>query len=149
MTGPAGAPGSTPGADRRVRVACFGNVANALFQVTRTLRDAAGVDAHLYVGRHEPTINRPDRFDSGLLAGYPPWIHEGDWVTPASVIAPFDYTMMIWVFVLGYWMFGEVPTVYVYVGSAIVVMSGLFVIWRERQLRLRRERESEGPANVI
>ncbi len=67
----------------------------------------------------------------------------------ASVIAPFDYTMMIWVFLLGYWMFGEVPTVYVYVGSTIVVVSGLFVIWRERQLRLRRERESEGPANVI
>ncbi len=67
----------------------------------------------------------------------------------ASVIAPFDYTMMLWVFLLGYWMFGEVPTIHVYVGSAIVVVSGLFVIWRERQLRLRREREAEGPANVI
>ncbi len=67
---------------------------------------------------------------------------------PASMIAPFDYTTMVWAFVLGYWMFGEVPTVYVYIGAAIVAASGLFVIWRERQLGLRREAESEGPANV-
>jgi drug/metabolite transporter (DMT)-like permease len=67
---------------------------------------------------------------------------------PASMIAPFDYSMMVWAFVLGYWMFGEVPTIYVYVGSAIVAASGLFVIWRERQLGLRRDLESEGPANV-
>ena len=33
---------------------------------------------------------------------------------PASLVAPFDYTTMLWAFVLGYWMFGEVPTVYVY-----------------------------------
>ena len=67
---------------------------------------------------------------------------------PASMVAPFDYTTMVWAFVLGYWMFGEVPTVYVYIGAAIVAASGLFVIWRERQLGLRREAESEGPANV-
>ena len=67
---------------------------------------------------------------------------------PASMVAPLDYTTMVWAFVLGYAMFGEVPTTHVYAGSAIVAGSGLFVIWRERQLGLRRERESEGPANV-
>jgi drug/metabolite transporter (DMT)-like permease len=50
--------------------------------------------------------------------------------------------------VLGYAIFGEVPTVYVFVGGAIVAASGIFVIWRERQLGLRRIREAEGPANV-
>jgi drug/metabolite transporter (DMT)-like permease len=64
---------------------------------------------------------------------------------PASVIAPFDYSTMIWAFILGYALFGEVPTVYVFVGAAIVAGSGLFVIWRERQLGLRRIREVEGP----
>jgi drug/metabolite transporter (DMT)-like permease len=67
---------------------------------------------------------------------------------PASMIAPFDYTTMVWAFVLGYAMFGEVPTIYVYIGAAIVAGAGLFVIWRERQLGLRRRRESEGPSNV-
>ena len=64
---------------------------------------------------------------------------------PASVIAPFDYSSMLWAFILGYAMFGEIPTVYVFVGAAIVAGAGLFVIWRERQLRLRRIREAEGP----
>jgi drug/metabolite transporter (DMT)-like permease len=52
----------------------------------------------------------------------------------ASVVAPFDYTAMIWAFLLGYFVFGELPSVYVYVGSAIVVACGLFVLWRERQI---------------
>ena len=64
---------------------------------------------------------------------------------PASVIAPFDYTSMLWAFVLGYAFFDEVPTVYVFVGAAIIAAAGLFVIWRERQLGLQRVRAAEGP----
>ena len=64
---------------------------------------------------------------------------------PASVIAPFDYTTMVWAFVLGYALFDEVPTKYVFIGATIIAGAGLFVIWRERQLGLRRIREAEGP----
>ena len=63
----------------------------------------------------------------------------------ASTIAPFDYTTMIWAFLLGYVLFGEVPTKYIFIGGSIVAAAGLFVIWRERQLGLRRVREAEGP----
>lgn len=63
----------------------------------------------------------------------------------ASVVAPFDYTTMLWAFLLGYALFGEVPTLYVLVGAIIVAGAGLFVIWRERQLGLKRMREAEGP----
>ncbi len=66
---------------------------------------------------------------------------------PASVVAPLDYSSMIWAFLLGYWVFGEVPTVYIFVGGAIVAASGIYVILRERQLGLRRIREAEGPAS--
>jgi drug/metabolite transporter (DMT)-like permease len=59
---------------------------------------------------------------------------------PASLLAPLDYTALFWAFILGYWFFGELPTGTVYVGSAIVAGSGLFVIWRERQLGLERAR---------
>jgi drug/metabolite transporter (DMT)-like permease len=62
------------------------------------------------------------------------------------VVAPFDYTAMIWAFVLGYVMFGEIPTIYVYVGSVIVAGAGLYVIWRERQLGLKRAKAAESPA---
>jgi drug/metabolite transporter (DMT)-like permease len=65
----------------------------------------------------------------------------------ASVVAPFDYTAMLWAFLFGYWLFDEVPTTYVFVGSAIVAASGLFVIWRERRRGVERIRTSaiEGP----
>jgi len=59
---------------------------------------------------------------------------------PASLVAPLDYTALLWAFILGYWFFGELPTATVYVGAAIVAGSGLFVIWRERQLGLERAR---------
>jgi len=61
----------------------------------------------------------------------------------ASVVAPFDYTSMIWALILGYAMFGETPTVMIVIGSAIIAAAGLFVIWRERQLALARRRDAE------
>jgi len=57
----------------------------------------------------------------------------------ASVVAPFDYTSMIWALVLGYLMFGETPTVMIVLGSAIIAAAGLFVIWREHRLALERK----------
>ena len=61
----------------------------------------------------------------------------------ASVVAPFDYTSMIWALILGYAMFGETPTVMIVIGSAIIAAAGLFVFWRERQLALARRRDAE------
>ena len=46
---------------------------------------------------------------------------------------------------LGYVFFSEVPTVYVFIGAAVIAAAGLFVIWRERQLGLQRVRAAEGP----
>ncbi|HEY6254933.1 MAG TPA: DMT family transporter [Xanthobacteraceae bacterium] len=57
---------------------------------------------------------------------------------PASLIAPFDYTSMLWALVLGYLAFGELPTALGFLGGAIIVAAGLFVIWRERQLGTAR-----------
>jgi drug/metabolite transporter (DMT)-like permease len=61
---------------------------------------------------------------------------------PASFLAPFDYMSMLWAFLLGYWVFGEVPTAYVIGGAAIVAAAGIFVILRERQLGLKRLRDT-------
>jgi len=63
----------------------------------------------------------------------------------ASVVAPFDYSAMLWALLLGYWVFGELPSALVYVGAIIVAGAGLFVIWRERQIGIQRAREAEGP----
>ncbi len=63
----------------------------------------------------------------------------------ASVVAPFDYSSMLWALLLGYWVFGELPSGLVYVGAIIVAGAGLYVIWRERQLGVERAREAGGP----
>jgi drug/metabolite transporter (DMT)-like permease len=64
----------------------------------------------------------------------------------ASVVAPFDYTSMIWALLLGYAMFGETPTVTIVIGSMIIASAGLFVIWRERQLAMMRRQAAEAAA---
>ncbi|MGA0562210.1 DMT family transporter [Ancylobacter sp. VNQ12] len=52
---------------------------------------------------------------------------------PASVVAPFTYSAMLWSLLLGFVLFAEVPPVLVVVGAVIVIGAGLFVIWRERR----------------
>lgn len=59
----------------------------------------------------------------------------------ASVLAPFDYTSMIWTLLIGILFFDEVPTVYVLVGASIVIGAGLFVILREQRLGIDRTKE--------
>jgi drug/metabolite transporter (DMT)-like permease len=56
---------------------------------------------------------------------------------------------MLWAFLIGYFFFDEVTTIHIFIGSAIVVVSGLFVIWRERQLGLERLRTSAVESSPI
>ncbi len=63
----------------------------------------------------------------------------------ASLVAPFDYTSLLWALILGYLVFSELPDPLVFVGAAIIAAAGLFVIWRERQLGLQRAR-AEAPS---
>ena len=50
---------------------------------------------------------------------------------PAVLVAPFQYTQMIWAVLFGIWLFGDPPTSNLLLGLGIVVSSGLFIIWRE------------------
>ena len=53
-------------------------------------------------------------------------------MAPAPVLAPFIYTQIVWMIALGYLVFGDVPTLTNLVGAAIVVGSGLYILYRER-----------------
>jgi drug/metabolite transporter (DMT)-like permease len=50
----------------------------------------------------------------------------------ASVLAPFSYTQLVWVSVLGFLIFGEVPDIWTVTGAAFIVASGLYTAHRER-----------------
>ena len=54
---------------------------------------------------------------------------------PASVIAPFTYLTIVWAAVLGYLIFGDVPTSNTVVGATIIVAAGLYVLHRENRAR--------------
>lgn len=55
---------------------------------------------------------------------------------PPSTAAPFEYTSMIFAIGLGFIVFGDIPDVTTLVGGAILVVAGLMILWRERQLRV-------------
>jgi drug/metabolite transporter (DMT)-like permease len=53
----------------------------------------------------------------------------------ASTIAPLDYSNLIMAVTLGYLLFGEVPSVSVWIGAPLVVAAGLVILWREYFLK--------------
>ncbi len=53
-------------------------------------------------------------------------------MAPLSLLAPFQYFEIISATMLGYALFGDFPNLWKWVGIAIIVASGLFIIWRER-----------------
>jgi drug/metabolite transporter (DMT)-like permease len=58
--------------------------------------------------------------------------------TEPTVVMPFDFLRLIWVAALGFWVFGEVPDVFVWTGGAIIFASGFYMAWRENHDRARR-----------
>jgi drug/metabolite transporter (DMT)-like permease len=59
----------------------------------------------------------------------------------ASVIAPFEYASMIFAILIGYFVFAEVPTAVMLAGASLIVLAGVIIILRERQLGLERARQ--------
>ena len=68
----------------------------------------------------------------------------------ASLIAPFEYSTMLWAVAIGWFLFGEWPAVTILIGAFIVITSGIYVILREHQLGLarREQREVGGPTRI-
>jgi drug/metabolite transporter (DMT)-like permease len=50
----------------------------------------------------------------------------------ASVVAPYKYSAIIWALLLGYLLWGEAPTPMVWVGTALIITSGVAVLWAQR-----------------
>lgn len=50
---------------------------------------------------------------------------------PAAVVAPFDYTALIWATLMGWVFWSEIPDYVTYFGAAIIIASGIYIVWRE------------------
>jgi drug/metabolite transporter (DMT)-like permease len=49
----------------------------------------------------------------------------------ASLLAPFNYSKLIWVVILGYLVFGDLPGIDTLLGSAVIAVAGIYVLYRE------------------
>ena len=58
-------------------------------------------------------------------------------LAPPSAVVPFNYLSLVWATILGFAIWGDVPTPALLAGSAIVVASGLYILWRETLRRTR------------
>ncbi len=86
----------------------------------------------------------PDLFSLSLMIGLGVaggfgqfFLYEGFRYAPPSVIAPMEYTGLVWAFVYGYLIWADVPRSNVFVGAALILGSSLVMFWLERRRALQ------------
>ena len=60
-------------------------------------------------------------------------IYEGFRYAPASVVAPIEYTGLVWAFLYGYAIWAHVPERHVFAGAGLIILSSLMLVWFERR----------------
>jgi drug/metabolite transporter (DMT)-like permease len=58
-------------------------------------------------------------------------------LAPASVVVPYQYTLIIWAIVFGFVVFGDVPEIAMLAGAAIIICAGLYIFIREQVRRVK------------
>lgn len=80
-----------------------------------------------------------------LVIGYQ-FIIKAMRVGDISFVAPFRYTALLWSILLGYLIFADLPDLAMIVGAAVIVASGLYMLYRERVVGRRPAAESISPS---
>jgi drug/metabolite transporter (DMT)-like permease len=65
------------------------------------------------------------------------WLILANRYAPATVLAPFTYTQIVWMVLAGYLVFGDIPDATTLIGAAIITASGLYILYREQVHRDR------------
>lgn len=69
----------------------------------------------------------------GALGGVAQYmLFEGMKRAPVSIVAPFEYTSLVWAFALGFAIWGDVPRTEVFTGAALIIGAGLLIVGNER-----------------
>lgn len=69
-------------------------------------------------------------------------------LAPVALVMPMDYTSLLWATMFGVWIFGELPTPWIWAGAPIIIGSGLVIVWREQQLARRAALSAEAAAPI-
>ncbi len=64
-------------------------------------------------------------------------------LAPAAVISPFSYSGLLWATVLGWFLWNDAPMPHVFAGAAVVIASGLYILYRETG------KQAPGPARLV
>lgn len=72
------------------------------------------------------------------------FITQGFRIGPASVVAPFDYTGLIWATILGWIFWREAPDAYAYLGALFIAGSGVYIAVREARAKSRTRKRTKG-----
>jgi len=52
-------------------------------------------------------------------------------LAPASLLAPLQYSLLLWAIILGFVFFGDIPDAQIIIGSVVIVLAGLFIFHRK------------------
>jgi len=66
-------------------------------------------------------------------------------LTPASLLQPLNYSLLVWATLIGFVVFGELPDAWTVIGAAVIVGSGLYAMFRERV----RKGEGAVPTSMV
>lgn len=73
---------------------------------------------------------------TGIFAGIAQFaLFESFRRAPVSVLAPFEYTSLIWAFILGFMIWGDVPSHNVFIGAALIFLAGMIILVGERLMK--------------
>src|SRR5438477_6603551 len=62
------------------------------------------------------------------------WITRSLKLAPASVVVPYQYSMIVWAVIFGFVVWGDVPSISTIIGAVIIIGAGFYIFLREQQL---------------
>lgn len=62
-------------------------------------------------------------------------------LAPVAVVIPMDYSALLWSIACGWWFFGTLPADTTWIGAPLIIVSGLFIAWREHRLHIERTKD--------
>ena len=88
---------------------------------------------YLYLPNIEQTIWLVEVAATSTIAQY--FLSESLKQADANVVVPFDFSRLIWAAVFGFILFGEIPTVWVWLGGILIFASAVYITHRENRIK--------------